>query len=372
MGGFECSTHGLPGGKRLDLLESTRHAAHAAQDFQQLQNLGIRTVRSGLRWHRIEREPGRYDFSCDLDMIRAAQATGTQVIWDLFHDGWPDFLDIFSEAFVERFRLFSLAAVRVLKNYTRGPLMVSPANEISFFAYAAGQEGIFKPFARGQGDRLKAQVSKAAIAAMRAIREVAPSTRFAHPEPVIHVVADPAQPENVPGARAYRESQYAAWDMLAGRTRPELGGGEEYLDILGLNFYNQNEWVYLGPGLRGITVRRGNPLYRPFRDILAEVYERYGRPMLVSETGTEGRKRHKWLAYIAGEVRAAVERGIPVEDICFYPITDYPGWNDERYCPTGLLSYADANGRRKVHKPLAEELREQQEILSRGRVGVLD
>ena len=65
---------------------------------------GIRTVRDGLRWHLIETAPGRYDWSSFLPMLRAARDTGTQVIWDLAHYGWPDDLDIWSPAFVGALR----------------------------------------------------------------------------------------------------------------------------------------------------------------------------------------------------------------------------------------------------------------------------
>jgi hypothetical protein len=48
-GGFECSTHRLPTGRRLDLLRSTRHDELAASDYRLLQRHGIRTARDGVR-----------------------------------------------------------------------------------------------------------------------------------------------------------------------------------------------------------------------------------------------------------------------------------------------------------------------------------
>src|SRR4051812_15506496 len=100
LGGFECSTHRLRSGRRLDMVASTRHEELAADDYRLLQRHGINTARDGLRWHLIEASPGRYDFSSALGMLRAARETGMPVIWDLWHYGWPDDLDIFSAAFV--------------------------------------------------------------------------------------------------------------------------------------------------------------------------------------------------------------------------------------------------------------------------------
>jgi len=59
-------------------------------------------------------------------------------------------------------------------------------------------------------------------------------------------------------------------------------------------------------------------------------------------------------------VAQARQAGVPVEGICLYPVTDYPGWDDERHCPTGLLGYIQADGGRPVYEPLAEEIAAQQ------------
>jgi len=73
LGGFECSAHRLPSGKRLDLIAATAHDRHAAADYARLRAHGIRTIREGLRWHLIEREPYRYDFGSAVPLLRAAR-----------------------------------------------------------------------------------------------------------------------------------------------------------------------------------------------------------------------------------------------------------------------------------------------------------
>jgi hypothetical protein len=85
QGGFECSLHKRLDGDRLDLLASTGHDRFVRHDYLRLHDVGIRTVRDGIRWHLIEQHPGKYDFSSLLPMLRAARETGTQVIWDVFH-----------------------------------------------------------------------------------------------------------------------------------------------------------------------------------------------------------------------------------------------------------------------------------------------
>src|SRR5437879_5692056 len=96
LGGFECSTKRRVDGRRLDLVESTGHARLFAADYRSLKRHGIHAARDGLRWHLIEQRPGVYDWSSALPMLRAACACDLQVIWDLCHYGWPDWLDIWS------------------------------------------------------------------------------------------------------------------------------------------------------------------------------------------------------------------------------------------------------------------------------------
>src|SRR5260221_22272 len=112
IGGFECSTHRNKRGKRLDLIASTHHDEFAEQDYSRLIDIGIHTARDGVRWHLIEKEPYIYDFSTMEKQVDAARNVGTQLIWDYFHYGYPDDLDIFSSKFIERFACFASAVTK--------------------------------------------------------------------------------------------------------------------------------------------------------------------------------------------------------------------------------------------------------------------
>jgi hypothetical protein len=355
MAGFECSSHRLANGKRLDIIGATGHDQHCASDYARLRDVGIASVRDGVRWHLIEPRPYEYDFSSVLPMLKAARLTGVQVIWDLFHYGWPDDLDLFSSEFIRRFSSFARELARVVADETDGVPYFSCVNEISFFSWAAGEAAILYPFSRFRGNELKMHLVKACIAGMDAIRSVVPAARFVQVDPIINVVTSDDMDDDIKrAAKVHERSQMDAWDMLTGRLRPELGGAPEYLDIVGANYYVHNQWVYGGHYIESV-----DPRYRPLHDMLGELYRRYSRPLFIAETGIEDDRRPAWLRYICDEVSEALWRGVPVEGICLYPILNYPGWIDERRCQTGLWDYCDSSGHREVYAPMAEELKRQ-------------
>jgi hypothetical protein len=363
LGGFECSTHRLRSGRRLDLVHATRHDELAFSDYRLLQHFGILTAREGLRWHLIEPTPGRYDFTSAIPMLQAARATGMQVIWDLWHYGWPDDLDIFSAAFIERFTAFAVEAVKRMSDFTDAP-WVSPINEISFFSWAGGESGIFNPFAQHRGDDVKRQLVRATIESVQAMRDVNPHVRFFQIDPIINVVARSASPEDVHNAETYRCSQFGAWDMITGRAAPELGGQPSFIDVIGVNYYIHNQFVWQGP-----MIVPSDPRYRHVSTMLQEVHSRYQKPIFIAETGIEDETRPAWLRYMCGEAIAAIGAGVPVEGLCLYPILNHPGWEDDRHCYNGMFDYADAQGNREVYQPLADEMARQSSNIEALRAG---
>jgi beta-glucosidase/6-phospho-beta-glucosidase/beta-galactosidase len=359
MGGFECSCQRLRSGKRLDVMAATQHDHYAEADYKRLKEQGLYTARDGLRWHLIERTPGYYDFSSAIPLLHAARKTGIQIIWDLCHYGWPDNLDIFRPDFVRRFACFARACTQVLVDESDILPVIVPINEISFWAWAGGDVAYLNPFAQGRGNELKEQLVRATIEAIEAIWSVNAHIRIAQVEPAINVIAAPDRPQDHPAAEAYRLAQYETWDMLSGRQSSHLGGREKYLDIIGVNYYPTNQWF----SHNGYKIPPEHWLYRPFRHILGEIYQRYSRPVFIAETGIEDEARPAWLRYVSDEVQASLRAGVPVEGICLYPILNHPGWEDERHCCNGLWDYPDEMGEREIYQPLAQELRRQRALV---------
>jgi len=369
MGGFECSTHINSVGLRLDMIAAVEHDLFCAADYRRLRDQNILVARDGLRWHLIEHASAigspAFDWSSWIPMIEAARAEKIQVIWDLFHYGLPDGLDVFAPSFADRFARFAGAAARIHREHSDEIPIYAPVNEISFFSWAASRDFMF-PWAHGRDSELKRQLVLAAIAAIDSIRAVDARARFIAPEPLIHTMPARSEPWNIEPSRLQRESQFEAWDMIAGRSAPELGGAEKYLDIIGANFYAANEWEVPGGQKLHWDDGSNDPRWMPLNRLLAEVYLRYRRPLFLAETSHYGIGRAPWLREVAGEVRKAIDQCVPVSGICLYPILDRFDWEDRSHWHNcGLWDFEmDENGhpRRVLNEACAAALHEAQKV----------
>lgn len=355
QGSFGCSTACRAEGKRLDMVISSGHDMLLEKDYAALRALHVNTARDGARWHLIEKVPGSYDWSTFLPMIHAAENQQLEVIWELAHFGYPTHLDIWSPAFVDSFQRFARAMAQVMRDEGIEQPFFTPVNQISFWSWAGGDVAWLNPWASGRGRTLKQQLVRASLAAMAAIREIFPDARFVATDPLVNVVPrDESSAERELATRLH-EAQFEAWDMLAGRIEPTLGGDATYLDIIGLNYYDDNQWF-----TDGSTLPADHPARQPLSALLAACWQRYQRPLLLAETGAEGATRAPWLREVAEQANLALAQGVALEGVSIYPVVEYPAWADDRRSPGALFGLADANGNRTLHEPLALELRSQQ------------
>jgi hypothetical protein len=343
--GFECSTPLNFHGERIDELVLTGHDAMVAHDYRSLRRAGITTVRDGVRWNLVDRA-GELDFSSATPYVEAAEREGMTVIWDLFHYGFPADLDPFQESdFSARFGAYCGAFARLLVERDRlngrgsqSARFYTPVNEISFFAWAGGEVGMFAPHVTGRGAELKAKLVVAAIAGMDAILAADPYARFVHCDPVVRVVA-PADAPWLHGEAEFFNENYVteAWDMIAGRVRPDLGGHPRYLDIVGVNYYGVNQWEHQRPGN---VLADNDPRRTPFGDLIIDIHHRYRRPMIVAETSSTGDDRPRWLRSIAHECERAMEHGVSLHGLCIYPVLGMADWENGAFRPMGLWDSA--------------------------------
>jgi beta-glucosidase/6-phospho-beta-glucosidase/beta-galactosidase len=373
LSGFECSTFLWKDRKRRDLVEETQHRRHAQEDYGILRDLGIAVSREGIPWPLVEKN-GRYDFSPIEPMIEAMARARVLPVWDLCHYGYPDSLDPFSEDFAARFADYCRAAARYVVPRLPGPHFFTPINEITFFSFCGGEWGWVAPYRNSRNDRfnLRLALCKAAIAAVKAIREVEPAARMVHIDPLVQVVAPRDRPDQTEAAHheTYVDT-FLAWDILFGKEHPELGGSPEVLDIVGANNYSFGQMEYRESGPHQ-ALPPGDDRVKPLCDLLRLVWERYRRPMIIGETSGMGHGRAAWLKDVMEESLAAVNAGMDLQGICLFPAIDMPDWHTGKWLNNGICDLVEEGGdlRRVPHVPYVEELRRWQKELNR--VTVLD
>ena len=348
--GFESACHVNAHGTRLDMIAATQHDRSVDADYGGLRELGLLTVRETARWHLVESSEGHFDFSTLEPMVAAASKHRLQVAWTLCHYGWPDGLDLLSPEFVTRFANYCRAVASFLARAAPANARVlTPINEISFLSWAAGETGWFFPYLTASGAIVKRQLVRACLAGIAAIREVDPRARILIAEPLIHVVPDSDTYADWKSAAAADESQFEVADMLLGRREPALGGNRSIVDIVGVNFYHDNQWEFATGRKLGWHLTPRDPRWRPLHLLLSDVFARYRRPLYVSETSHVGAGRAAWLHEIHQELILARQFGMPVLGACLYPIVDRCGWDDpDHWHNSGLWDLVpDADGRLK-------------------------
>lgn len=378
MAGYEGADHVNSAGCPLSMNEANHHWQQLDADYALLARFGIRTVRESIGW-RVTEAQGNAGFERLRRHAELAEQRGIEVIWSLMHYGWPADIDLLAPGFVGRFSAFSEKVARTLCSVSSGRHFYQPINEISFLAWALSSTGLMQharriPFS-GDGLAVKTQLVRAALRACEAIGGVDPAARFMHSDPLIHVTAPPGAPaEAREAARRHSAGAFEAWDMLCGRAEPQLGGSPRHLDIVGINYYHDNQWADQGQGAEPLHWHLRDPRRKPLGELLDSVWQRYRAPMLLAETSHVGDGRGHWLDDVAREISVCRARGMPLEGICLYPAIDRHGWDDFSHwhhsglwdVKAALDAAVPALSRRVLCQPYAEQLQRWQQKLPGG------
>jgi len=370
MAGYECTDKLNAFRHRVDFLNETGHFQLIDHDYKLLRPFNIKTVREGIRWSKVETRPYHYDWSTVKVMLERGKANGIQQLWDICHFGFPDDLTPLHPLFARRFAAVCRAFVKFYRSFDPyGTLIVTPINEVSFLSWLGGDVCGTSPYCTGYGWQVKYALMRAYIEGVAAMREEDPSIKILTTEPLVNAVPElDAPPERMEQALMWHNFQYQAVDMLSGYMSPELGGKPEYVDIIGLNFYYNNQWeIDVWKPLIWKAVPP-DPRWVPLRDLYMEVYEHYQKPLALTETSHPKEDRPQWMNMIAEETTAVIEQGVPFYGICIYPIIDRPDWDDlTSWHNSGLwdaLLRENEPPGRVLCEPYAEALLESQVLIA--------
>jgi dTDP-4-dehydrorhamnose reductase len=356
-GGLECTVNRV-GDTWFDQVALTGHDARES-DLDTLHALGFRTLRYPVLWERTARGGG-FDWSfADRRLGRMRELGITPIVGLLHHGSGPDGTDLLDPRLPERFAEFAGAVAR------RYPWveLYTPINEPLTTARFACLYAHWYPHLRDERAFARAVVGqcRATALAMQSIRESAPGARLLQTEDLGKTHATPRLAAQ---ARFENDRRWLSLDLLAGRVLPghpafrylrsqgiraaELEALSEspcVPDVLGVNHYLTSE-RFLDERLERYpaSTHGGNGRQRyadveavrvdggggaGLRSLLVEIWERYGRPVAVTETQLAGppEERIRWLRDVLDAARGAREAGADVVAVTAWSLFGAYDWD---------------------------------------------
>ncbi len=334
----------------VDVAETTGHVRAWRDDIELLRSCGIRRLRYPVRWHRVEAEPGSFDWAATDAVLGHLRDTGMSPIVDLVHHtSYPRWLDA---GFADP--RFSASYLRYVEAFARRYPWVEAYtlfNEPFATLLLCGHEAIWPPYLRGLEGFLGVvtNVLPAVAEASRACRDLLPRAS--------HVYVDTCERHSASGPRAEaftalaNDRRFFLLDLFLGHPldldRPFVAqvvaaGGDELLgmapghvDVLGLDYYAHCQWQFDEDG-GGITA---GPRPVPLADLIEEYWQRYRLPCLIGETNVRGQPsdRASWLKYTLEQCEVARARGIPLHGYCWFPFVDSSDWDSLLARCTGAI-----------------------------------
>lgn len=327
---------------RMDELEKCGHYTHWRLDFDKVEEIGVRFLRYGPPLHRVFLGPEKFDWSFVDPTFADLKRRGVVPITDLCHFGVPDWIGNFQNPdFPELFAGYARAFAQ------RFPWvqLYTPVNEMYVCALFSARFGWWNE--QLQSDRtfvtaLK-HIARANVLAMRAILEVRPDAIFVQSESSEYFHA--ANPKAIKRAEELNGERFLSLDlnyahrvdsdmyeflMDNGMTRQEyhffMHNSPKHHCIMGNDYYITNEHRVNADG-------RTEPAGEIFgyEEITREYYDRYGLPVMHTETnlqqGPKGDEAVYWLRKEWANVLRLRNDGIPIVGFTWFSLTDQVDWD---------------------------------------------
>ncbi|HEY0189305.1 MAG TPA: family 1 glycosylhydrolase [Cellulomonas sp.] len=342
-----CVYHVSESRTTLDEHVLTEHDLRRSADLRLVADLGADALRYGASWPLAHPAPGVFDWRSLDAAVDEAEELGITVIADLVHYGTPTWLEgsfadpRYPEAIAEFAGAFAA-------RYAGRVEHITPLNEPITTASFCGLRGVWPPALHGWDGwvRVAMPIAEGMSRAVQAIREAAPATRIVHVEASTHVDTEIDGLDDE--ARLLEGVGWLPTDLLLGRVGPAhpmhdwllehhadpgtlawLQAHPQRPDLMGVNYYPDLTPRRLVE-LDGRAVQLAHDAGADgLRRVLRGFADRYGLPLVVTETSIEGDDavRRAWLSSSAGAVRQLVDEGVDVRGYTWWPLLDFVDWS---------------------------------------------
>lgn len=329
---------------RVDVAELTRHTDRCLDDLKLVKATGLKWFRYPLRWHAIERKPGKYDWGFTDEAMSHLKRLGIEPVIDpCHHVSIPQYLDggFLNPDFSDHYLRFVAKALERY-DWIRD---ITTFNEPYPTTLFAGYTGYWYPYRKS---------SRAFVAILRnvcrAICEISRccmsrGLRSVHFETCEYHHA--GQPSTREWAAHQNNMRFLVTDLLLGRIHSGhplykflrhngmrvhdlhwFNAHPSKIDILALDYYihSEMEWRKSRTGMEAI---RPCPAPRGFGDVALDYVERYGKPVMLGETNIRGTvtDRLGWLKYTYQECESLAKRSdVDFRGYGWFPLWDSCAW----------------------------------------------
>lgn len=378
-----------PGHRALDEYELMGHYEHWREDLALTSELGLKAMRWGVPWYRVEPEPGRFDWRwIDEVLPYLVEELKITPIIDLMHYGTPFWLsrEFANKDYPKYVARYAAEFAGRYKNYVK---FYTPLNEPIINALMCGMRGLWAPYLKGERGYLKImlQLARGIVRTVKAIKAIDPNSVMVHVEAtgLTRAIRDDlnslAQEETRRG--------FVCYDLINGRLTPdhplfpwflrngttpdalnEIAENKVELDVLGLNFYPQWSTKQIYQNSRGrIMFRDIEPEGNGFIELIEAYYKRYEVPVMITETSAVGSDdiRSRWFEASTNMVKELRGRGVPVVGYTWFPLFTMIDWRyrfsneplENFYLELGVykLNRDNSNGKRWLETPLVSQFK---------------
>jgi beta-glucosidase len=337
-----------PGRRPLDEYELTQHYRFWAEDLALAAAAGATTIRYGFPWYRLNPEPGRFVWDWADRVVDRLDELGLEAVVDLVHYGTPLWLgnEFLNDAYPEHVAEY---AARLAERYRGRLTAFTPLNEPFVTAVYCGERGVWPPYLRGPEGfvALVRALVRGIVATQRAVAEATGGeATFVHVEAAPYFVGDlehfRAEVEHERGRAALVEDllvgavdddhPLALYLRANGVDDDDLAWCREHValpDVVGVNFYPNLSTSEYVPGRPPRSRARPDVGAAGLDHVVRTSAERYGRPVLVTETSTSGAvgERLAWLDESVEVIARARADGVDVVGYTWWPLFHLVDWD---------------------------------------------
>jgi beta-glucosidase/6-phospho-beta-glucosidase/beta-galactosidase len=343
--------HARPGLRALEEYELTQHYSLWKHDFDLVAETGVRYLRWGIPWYRVQPAPDRWDWAwTDQALDYLVNVKGITPVLDLMHYGTPLWLE---NSFINaRYpRRVAEYARRVAARYKSLVRYYTPLNEPMVNADMCGRQAEWPPYLSGDDGyvKLALALAKGIVLTTRAIQAEQPDAITVQVEALGHTFTEDTSLQHQADENNAR--QYLCFDLVSGRVNddhPLVGFLSSHgmstmdmdwflsnvvtFDLFGANFY---PWAYIelkkarDGSIRQVT---GHTPGDMMALVIRAAYERYRLPIIITETSARGDidLRARWMDETIATVRGLREEGMPVVGYTWFPLFSMIDWSYRR------------------------------------------